>query len=34
MCKNYAKHVYWMYSILVTEDFVLSKDEFRKKLKE
>ncbi len=32
--KDYATNVYWMYSVLVTEEFPLSRDAFRTALKE
>ncbi len=32
--KDYAKNVYWMYSVLVEDDFPLSRDELRAALKE
>src|SRR3989338_6841338 len=32
--KSYASNVYWMYSVLVTEEFPLSRDELRAALKE
>jgi len=31
---KWAKNVYWMYSILVEDNFGMSRDELRKKLKE
>lgn len=32
--KAYAKNVYWMYSIILTKDFPLTRDEFRAALKD
>lgn len=32
--KDYAKNVYWMYSVLVTEDFPMTRDQLRAALRE